>query len=75
MKLSALVEDVNLSEEEIVITKHGRSAAVLVSPNELDGWRESIAIRFDTELIAEIKKGLQDLEGGNASLCTLEELF
>ncbi len=75
MKLSALIEDVNLSEEEIVITKHGRPAAVLVSPDEFDGWRESMAIRFDTELMAEIKKGLQDMKGGNASLYTLEELF
>lgn len=75
MKLSALVEDVNVSEEEIVITKHGRPAAVLVSPDEFDSWRETMATRFDADLMAEIKKGLQALKGGKTSLYTLEELF
>jgi len=75
MKLSALVEDVNLSDEEIIITKHGRPAAVLVSPDEFDGWRDSLAIRYDRDLMAEIKKGLLALKKNKASLYTLEELF
>jgi len=75
MKLSSLVEDIKTFEEEIVITKHGRPAAVLVSPDEFDSWRETMEIRFDTDLMAEIKKGLQALKGGKASLYTLEELF
>ena len=34
MKLSELVEAVYSTDEEIVITKNGRPAAVLVSPEE-----------------------------------------
>jgi len=75
MKLSALVEDIKTCEQEIVITKHGRPAAVLVSPDEFDSWRETMAIRFDADLMVEIKKGLQGLKGRKASLYTLEELF
>jgi antitoxin YefM len=41
MKLSKLVDTVNTTDEEIVITKSGRPAAVLVSPDEFEGWQET----------------------------------
>ena len=44
MKFSELVEAVYSTEGEIVITKDGRPAAVLVSPEEFESWKETIAI-------------------------------
>ncbi len=41
MKLSALVETLQIDDEEIIITKNGRAAAVLVSPNEYESWQET----------------------------------
>jgi antitoxin YefM len=75
MKLSALVDGVSATDEEVVITKNGIPAAVLVSPNEFESWRETIAIRFDKDSTDEIRKGLAALKEGRASLYTLEELF
>ena len=75
MKLSSLVDSVNATDEEIVITKNGRPAAVLVSPDEFESWRETIAVRSDSDLMKEIKKGLTALKKGKAKLYTLEELF
>jgi antitoxin YefM len=75
MKLSALVESVNATDQEITITKNGRPVAVLVSPDEFEGWRETLAIRSESELVKEIKKGLASLKKKKASLYTLEELF
>jgi len=75
MKLSKLVETVSSTDEEIVITKNGRSAAVLVSPDEFDSWKETIAVRTDTALMKEIRKGLAVLKKRKANLYTLEELF
>ena len=75
MKLSALVDSVNASEQEVIITKNGRPVAVLISPDEFESWRETIEIRSDAELIEEIKKGLTALKKNKASLYTLEELF
>jgi prevent-host-death family protein len=63
MKLSALVDSIGVTDEEVVITKNGRPVAVLVSPDEFEGWRE------------EIKRGLQTLKKKKASLYTLDELF
>jgi len=75
IKLSSLVEKVSRMDEEIVITKNGRPAAVLVSPDEYEGWKETILIRSDPDFIKEIKKVVKALKDKKASLYTLEELF
>ncbi len=75
MKLSALVDEVMTTDEEVVITKNGRPAAVLVSPEEFDSLRETVKIKSDRELMAEIKKGLADLKKKKAGIYTLSELF
>lgn len=75
MKLSALVSAVQETDQEVVITRNGRPVAVLVSPDEFESWRETMAVRFDADLMAEIQKGLKSLKAGNASLYSLEELL
>ena len=74
MKLSELIDRVQSTDAEVVITKNGRPAAVLVSPDEFDGWRETIAIQSDADMMAEIKKGLSALKR-KSKVYTLEELF
>ena len=75
MKLSALVESVKATDEEVVITKNGRPVAVLVSPDEFESWHETLAIRADADLMKEIKKGVAALKKNKASLYSLEELL
>lgn len=75
MKLSALIDSLRVTDEEVVITKNGRPAAVLVSPDEFESWRETIAVRSDSDLMEEIKTGLNSLKRKKASLYTLDELF
>ena len=75
MKLSSLVAAVNTTDEEVVITKNGSPAAVLVSSDEFESWKETIAIRSDLPLIQEIKNGLKSLKTKKARIYTLEELF
>ena len=74
-KLSGLVEDVTRRDEEVVITRNGRPAAVLVSPDEYDSWKETLAVRADRDLMREIKAGLAALKARKARLYTLDELF
>ena len=75
MKLSGLVDSVSKTDEEVVITKNGSPAAVLISPDEYESMKETIAIRSDISLVKEIKKGLKSLKDKKAGLYTLEELF
>ena len=74
-KLSSLIDEVRDRDEEVTITKNGRPVAVLVSADEFESWKETISIRADAALMEEIRRGLAELEEGNARLYTLEELF
>lgn len=74
-KLSGLIEAVERRDEEVVITRNGRPAAVLVSPDEYDSWKETLAIRADRDLMREIKTGLAALKARKARLYTLDELL
>ena len=75
MKLSGLVEVVRATDEEIVITKNGSPAAILVSPDEYESLKETSAVRSDVRLMSEIRKGLKELKSKKARLYTLDELF
>ena len=75
MKLSALIDSIGITDEEVIITKNGRPAAVLVSPDEFESWRETLVVRSDSELMEEINSGLDALKRKKASLYTLDELF
>jgi len=74
-KLSSLLDSVERYDEEVVITRNGRAAAVLVSPDDLESWKETSTVRADTDLVAEIRRGLAALKRGKAKLYTLDELF
>jgi antitoxin YefM len=75
MKLSNLVEVVNSTDEEIVITKNGVPAALLISPDEFESIKESLEIKSSPQLMEEIRRGLRDLKKKKARLYTLEELL
>ena len=75
MKLSALIDSIGVTDEEVIITKNGRPATVLVSPDEFESWRETLVVRSDNELMEEINSGLDALKRKKASLYTLDELF
>ncbi len=75
MKLSGLIETLRVTDEEIVITKNGTPAAVLISPDEFESWKETISIRSDSSLMGEIQKGLKELKEKQSRLYSLDELF
>ena len=71
--LSRLVADCEKHVEELVITRNGRPAAVLISANEYEGWRETREIMRNRALIREIRQGLRQLEKGRRF--TFEDVF
>ena len=75
MKLSALVDRVETMDEEIVITRNGRPAAILVSPDEYESWKETVAVKSQPGFVDEIRNGVQQVRDRKARLYTLEDLF
>lgn len=74
-RLSELVDRVGSTDEEITITKNGRAAAVLVSPDEFDSWKETLEIQGDPELMREIRNGLRAMKSKKPKRYTLDQLF
>ena len=71
--LSRLVAGLEKNDDELIITRNGRPAAVLVSADEYDSWRETREIRRNPALMGEIKEGLSQLAKGQRF--TFEEVF
>ena len=74
-KLSSLVDSVEDHNEEVIITRNGRAAAVLASPADFESWKGTATVRADADLVAEIRRGLITLKRGKAKLYTLDELL
>ena len=65
-KLSQLVTDLQTADDEVTITRNGRAAAVLVSHEEFERWKETLEILSDERLRTEVRKGIRELAQGRA---------
>jgi len=54
--LSAFVDRVEREHERVVLTRNGRAAAVLISPEDLAQLEETIDVLRDPEALADIKE-------------------
>ena len=58
-KLARVIAEIDVTDDDIVITRNGRAAAVLLSADQFEGWRETVEILADKELMKEIRRGLR----------------
>lgn len=63
-RLSEVVDRVEREHERVVITKHGRPAAVVLSIEDLESLEESLEILSDPTLLAEIRVGERERSSG-----------
>lgn len=71
-KLSTLVESVEATHDSIVITRHGKPAAVLISPDDLDSLQETLAWLSDPDHASEMAEADDDIVNGR--MLSLEEV-
>ena len=64
-RLSEVVEKVASQHDRVTITRNGRPVAVLVSPDDLESLEETLSILSDSKELAELRKGLVQLEAGD----------
>ncbi|OHV05753.1 type II toxin-antitoxin system Phd/YefM family antitoxin [Mycobacterium talmoniae] len=75
-KLSALVDDAELTHDIITITKHGRPAAVLMSADDLESLQETVYWLSRPGILSDIAQGEREYaEGATASGEELREQF
>ena len=62
---SEVADRVEKQQERIVVTRNGRPAVVLISPDDLDSLEETLAILSDKGLMAKVRRGLAEADAGN----------
>lgn len=72
-RLSEVVDRVEREHERVVITKHGRPAAVVVSVDDLESLEQTLDILSRPALIKQIRESLDDLRSEGAQVLSKDE--
>lgn len=64
-RLSQIVDGVEERHDRVVLTRHGRPAAVLVSPEELESLEETLDLLSDPAAMREIRKAEAAVAAGD----------
>ncbi|MCA0297004.1 MAG: type II toxin-antitoxin system Phd/YefM family antitoxin [Actinobacteria bacterium] len=73
--LSEVVDQVEREHNRVVITKHGRPAAVVLSIDDLASIEETLEIAARPELMQQIRASLADLDAGEAETLTKDDIL
>lgn len=72
-RLSEIVERIRRQHGRVVITKHGRPAAVLLSTEDLESLEETLEIMSDPGLTAAIRAAEADVAAGRTERPTQDQ--
>lgn len=61
-RLSEIVDGVEERHDRVVLTRHGRPAAVIISPAELESLEETLDILSDPKAVREIRRAEAAIE-------------
>jgi antitoxin YefM len=63
-RLSEIVDGVEARHDRVVLTRNGRPAAVIISPDELESLEETLEILANPEAMRAIRKAEADINAG-----------
>jgi antitoxin YefM len=64
-KLSEMVDRVEHTHDRITVTRNGRPAAVLISPDELASLEDTLDLLADTEAMAQLREARAAVHAGD----------
>lgn len=73
-RFSEVVDTVEREQSRVVVTRHGKPAAVVISVDDLESLEETLEILSDPVLMAEIRQGQAELAAGLVERLTEAEL-
>lgn len=71
-RLSEIVDGVEDRHDRVVLTRHGRPAAVIMSPDELESLEETLELLSDPKALREIRRAEAAVDAGE--VVTAEDL-
>jgi prevent-host-death family protein len=72
-RLSEVVDLLEREHGRVVITKHGRPAAVVLSVDDLASLEETLDVMDDADLLGQIRESLTEIEGTDPQRLSKEE--
>jgi antitoxin YefM len=72
-RLSEVVDRLEREHGRVVITKHGRPAAVMLSLEDLESLEETLAVLSDPELVAAIREADAEVAAGGTTGLSKQE--
>ena len=72
-RLSEVVDRLEREHGRVVITKHGRPAAVVISVDDLESLEETLDIMDSAALLADIRESLTELSTADAPVLSKED--
>lgn len=73
-RLSEVVDRLEREHGRVVVTKHGRPAAVMLSIEDLESLEETLEILSNPTLVATIGEGRKDSKAGRVTRLSREQL-
>lgn len=72
-RLSEVVDRVEGEHDRIVITRHGKPAAVLIATEDLEALEETLDLLSDPEAMASLRRAEKDIAEGRVERLTEEQ--
>jgi antitoxin YefM len=72
-RLSEVVERLEREHGRVVITKHGRPAAVMLSVEDLESLEETLQILSDAALMRSMRRAQREADAGKATRLTRDQ--
>ena len=74
-RLSEVVDQVERQHDRVVITRHGKPAAVVISTDDLASLEETLEVVSRPKLIAQVRDSLDELAAGEAKILSKEDIL
>ena len=64
-RLSEIIDGVEQRHDRVVLTRHGRPAAVILSPDDLESLEETLDVLSNPEAMRELRRSEQAIREGD----------
>lgn len=67
-RFSEVVDRVERQQDRVVVTRNGKPAAVLISPDDLESLEETLAVMTDRSIAAQITHSQKATQSGESGI-------
>ena len=64
-RLSEIIDRISRQQDRVIVTRNGRPAAVLLSPDDLESLEETLAVLSDPQLLRQLREGRRAASTGD----------